>query len=100
MFLSVSDKEKEEKSEEVKYAKQELNSFERFHARMPILEGLAWYQSLLGIQSVITNPYAQKVIPDMNQHKSKCRRQAFSKKNLLIFTCLVQKEVGSTLLKC
>ena len=41
MFLSVSDKEKEEKSEEVKYAKQELNRFERFHARMPILEGLA-----------------------------------------------------------
>ena len=41
MFLSVSNKEKEEKSEEVKYAKQELNRFERFHARMPILEGLA-----------------------------------------------------------
>ena len=54
MFLSVSNKEKEEKSEEVKYVKQELNRFERFHARMPILEGVAWYQSLLGIQSVIT----------------------------------------------
>ena len=41
MFLSVSNKEKEEKSEEVKYVEQELNRFERFHARMPILEGLA-----------------------------------------------------------